>query len=171
MRCQKVIKWSILLKLVFLFEVNSTHSLTLLLCWSRLCAVFLVELIRYQYGSSILLLWIPILNLMWSFNTSFNQFQSQRQANHKTESISKTSKTQDWINSKDKHTQIWWPIITVIITGGQVAGPNTGGHQDFWQNVMKMGAAGVARAKNHLAGKIFEERSDHLILINKSNKS
>ena len=53
----KVKEISILLKRVFLSEVNSTHSLTLLFCWSHLCAVILATLLRYQDGSSILLLW------------------------------------------------------------------------------------------------------------------
>ena len=43
-QCEKVIKWSIPFKLVFLFEVNSAQSLLLLLFWSKLFAVFLDNL-------------------------------------------------------------------------------------------------------------------------------
>ena len=49
---EKLIKKSISVKLIVLFEVNSTQCLTLL-CWSCLRVVFLVEVIRYQDGSLI----------------------------------------------------------------------------------------------------------------------
>ena len=43
---EKVTKLSKHLKLVLLFVVNSPHSLTLFSCWSSLCEVFIVKLIR-----------------------------------------------------------------------------------------------------------------------------